>query len=438
MKLQIINYKLQELRKKYPRFVYKSFEYKFSKNDLEIFFHFVLGSSAERGRISDIHFKPKIIIKNIDKKRLHKIGDSVLNNLIFNLGLMEIPSYWKATCSPEIEIPAGFLYPEQIKWWKNLIIDGMGQFFYENKIDWQKKDFLQIISVSKKIGDNYEKQLKNRYLVPFAGGRDSIVTLESLKKQKKEISLFTVNSVEKIQKTVKISGIKKQIIVQRIIDKKLLELNKKGYLNGHTPFTALLSFISVICAVIFDYKNIAFSNEKSANEGNVKYLGKIINHQWAKSSYFEKKFKIYCKKFLAKNINYFSYLRKYSELEISKMLTNYQQYFSVFSSCNAGMRINSQGTLRAKERWCGNCPKCLFVYMSLYPYLKEKDLIKIFGKDIFVNKSLLPTMKGLLGQGSIKPFECVGTKKESKKAFQFCLEKAKKLGKVPFLLTKLR
>src|SRR3989344_2452551 len=127
-------------------------------------------------------------------------------------------------------------------------------------------------------------------------------------------------------------------------------------------------------------------NRKSANEGNVKYLGEIINHQWTKSSEFEKKFRYYCKKYLVKNVNYFSFTRKYGELEISKMLIKYPKYFPVFSSCNAGMRIKIAG----EARWCGNCPKCLFIYMSLYPLLKKKKMLEIFGKDIFENRGLLP------------------------------------------------
>ncbi len=67
-----------------------------------------------------------------------------MNNLVFHLGLMEIPTYWKATCSPEIVVKAGPLNKEQIKWWKDLIIKGMGQFFYENKIDWRSSNFLKI------------------------------------------------------------------------------------------------------------------------------------------------------------------------------------------------------------------------------------------------------------------------------------------------------
>ncbi len=268
--------------------------------------------------------------------------------------------------------------------------------------------------------------------MPFSGGRDSIATLEKLKEQKKEITLFSVNPIKQIQKTAEVSGMRKQIVVKRGIDKKLLELNKKGYLNGHTPFTALLSFLSVLCAFLFDCKRIVFSNEKSANEGNTKYLGKTINHQYSKSSEFEKKFKSYCKKYLVKNINYHNFLRKYTDLEISKMFGKYPKYFSVFSSCNAAMKIKPS----LKSRWCGKCPKCLFVYMTLYPYLKKQELIKIFNEDLFEKKELLSIMKSLIGQGKHKPFECVGTYKESRTALNLCLKKASKAGEIPYLLTR--
>ena len=404
--------KLKILRKKYPKFIYRSYDYKVAKGNLEISFLFEIPP--------DIRFRPRIIIKSIPRTLL-----GALDNLVFHVGLIEMLSYWKAACSPEIVIEAGYLNKEQIKWWRKLILNGMGQFFYENKIDWRKPNFLKIKNlqrpdVCKIYRDPTSVKLKNGYLVPFAGGRDSIITLESLKGKGKGIALFTVNPIDKIQKVVKVSGIKKQIIVRRIIDKKLLELNKKGYLNGHTPFTSVLSFISVLCAVLFKYKNIAFSNEKSANEGNVKYLGKIINHQWAKSSKFEKMFRNYCRKYLAKNLNYFSFTRKYGELEISKMLTKYPKYLPVFSSCNASMRIAS-----SRLRWCNNCPKCLFVYLTLCPYLKKEQLLEIFGEDLLQKKSLRPILKSLMGEGKHKPFECVGTYAEAKKALKLCLKNLK-------------
>ena len=155
--------KVQNLRKKYPQFVYEKYSYRISKNNLEIFFDFKVPP--------DIKFEPKLVIKNVSHKIIKQVEDKVLNNLIFHLGLIEIPSYWKATCSPKILIKAGPLNKEQIKWWKDLIINGMGQFFYENKIDWRSKSFLAIKSpLEARPLSVFDKKLRNRYLVPFAGG----------------------------------------------------------------------------------------------------------------------------------------------------------------------------------------------------------------------------------------------------------------------------
>lgn len=434
--------RVEFLRKKYPRFIYQKYSYKIHQGNLKISFLFEVPP--------DIKFKPQLIIKNVTRLRpnpsilVKNIPRNVLDNLVFHLGLMEIPSYWKATCSPIIEIRAGFLNFEQIDWWKDLIIKGMGQFFYENKINFKEPNFLRIksVSVTKQNLVTFKKELSDRYLVPVGGGKDSIVTLEKLKERGKKISCFLINPTKAMNNIVKVARIKNLVIVRREIDPVLLELNKKGYLNGHTPITALISFLSVLAAVLFNYKNIAFSNEKSANEGNLKYLGKIINHQWSKSSEFERKFKWYLRKYLAKNVNYFSFLRKYTELNISRMFTKYPQYFSIFSSCNLVL------AKKLKKRWCGNCPKCLFVYVTLYPFLERKELLKIFSNDMFQNKSLLPTMCDLLGQAcppklrkqrrrSHKPFECVGTFKESKMAFQMSLKKARKIDKIPWLLSLL-
>src|SRR4030042_2714524 len=106
--------KSEVLRKKYPKFVYQDYSWKISKKNLEIFFSFEVEPN--------IRFRPKVVIKNVDKKRVAKMSKNALDNLVFNLGLMEIPSYWKATCSPIIEIDCGYLTTEQIKWWKDLIM----------------------------------------------------------------------------------------------------------------------------------------------------------------------------------------------------------------------------------------------------------------------------------------------------------------------------
>jgi len=411
------------LKQKHTKFIYRGYRYKVVKKHLKIAFDFRIKPA--------IQFKPSLVIKNISHFRFKKTEKVALDNLVFHLGLMEIPTYWKATCSPEIVIEAGYLNKEQIKWWQDLIMKGLGQFFYENRLSWQKPKIICASDKNPNLTPSGAKP-RDRWLVPLGGGKDSIVTLEKLRQKGKEVNVFTVNPGSVAKKVMKTAGIKNPVIVERNIDPGLLRLNKKGYFNGHTPFTALLSFLSVFCAVLFDYRNIAFSNEKSADEGNVRYLGRTVNHQWSKSSEFERKFKDYLRKYLPLKINYSSYLRKYSELKIARMFVNYPQYFQAFSSCNVVL------AKKLKRRWCGNCPKCLFVYLSLYPYLGKKQLLKIFGQDLFENKRFLPTMRGLLGWGKIKPFECVGTRKESYLAFKLSLKKAQKAGVIPWLLTKFR
>ena len=427
--------KIKELRKKYPKFIYQGYFYKISKNNLEIFFDFEIPP--------DIKFKPKIVIKNVKEKQLGKIEKNALNNFIFHIGLIEIPSYWKATCSPKIEIKAGYLDKEQIKWWKDLIIKGMGQFFYENKIDFRGQNFLKIVSNSNKNDRDRVLNLKetgspqDKILIPIGGGKDSIVTLEIFKKNKKGINCFSLNPTSAAEKIIKISGCKNPVIVERKIDKKLLELNQKGFLNGHTPFSACLSFLGIFCATLFNYKYIAFSQEQSSNEGNTKYLGKIINHQWSKSFEFEKKFRQYSKKYLTENVKCFSSLRPLYEIQIAKIFSNFSDYFPVFLSCNEAYKTYS-GTKKITKKWCGNCSKCLFVFSVLYPFIEEKKIVKIFNKEnLFEKKELLLIMKELIGERKIKPLECVGTKKECIIAFYLSLEKFKSENKnanQPFLL----
>ncbi|MCD6094585.1 hypothetical protein J7J39_01625 [bacterium] len=422
----------ESLRKKYPRFIYKKYFYTIVGKDLKIWFGFEIPPS--------FFFHPKIIIKNVKRERVQKLKKEILDNLVFHLGLIEMISYWKLTCSPEIEIKKGRLDRNQIRWWQNLIINGMGEFFYKNKINFKRANFLKINSRSQtKRLKVYKKPLnKNKILVPVGGGKDSIVGLEILKKSKKEINCFSLNPTGASKKIIKIANFKKPIIVKRSIDKNLLELNRKGFLDGHTPFSGYLAFLSALLALIFDFKYVAFCNERSANEGNLKYLGKIINHQWSKSFDFEKKFRNYSKKYLIEDLEYFSFLRPLYEIQIAKCFSRYSQYFSAFLSCNEAYKTYS-GTKKPTEKWCCNCPKCLFVFSILYPFLEKFVLIKIFGQDLFKKRNLLPIMKQLIGQKDFKPFECVGTKKETLVAFYLSWKKLKlkkepKRVDLPFLL----
>lgn len=429
--------KTKELRKRYPVFLYKSYSSEYKKGGLHISFDFAVPP--------DILFHPRVVVKNVSPIDLKRVGKSTLKNLIFHLGLIEMISYWKATCSSEIVVEAGHLTKQQIAWWHDLIMKGMGEYFYKNKINFTEKNFLTLTLGHPHYDSHgyinktklYQQKLKKQTLVPVGGGKDAVVTLELLKKIPHRA--FLLNPKQEQLAILKIARAKNPIVVERTIDPRLLELNRGGYLNGHTPFSAYLAFLTTLVAILFNHKYIALSNERSSNEGNVRYLGKTINHQYSKSFDFEKRFRSYTKTYLAKEVEYFSFLRPLYELQIARMFARYPKYFPAFLSCNEAHKTTS-GTRKptgipafalrraqgyGEARWCGKCAKCLFVFISLYPFIGEKQTTKIFKKNLLKDKMLKPLLGELMGKRKFKPFECVGTTRESKVALLLSLQKKK-------------
>jgi hypothetical protein len=204
----------------------------------------------------------------------------------------------------------------------------------------------------------------------------------------------------------------------------LIDLNSQGFLNGHTPFSAIVAFTSYLSAYLTGKKYIALSNEDSANESNVDGLN--INHQYSKTIEFENDFREFANKYFGLGIEYFSFLRPITELQIAMLFSRIEKYHKIFKSCNVGSK-------QKPWVWCCNCPKCLFVYSILSPFLYKEKLVEIFGEDMFENENLLSTFTELCGYGDVKPFECVGTYEEIKWALTRTIENIGE-NKLPFLL----
>ena len=213
------------------------------------------------------------------------------------------------------------------------------------------------------------------------------------------------------------------IEIQRTIHPKLLELNAQGFLNGHTPFSAMLAFHSLLVAAITGRKHIALSNESSANESTI--VGTNVNHQYSKSLEFENDFRSYVSSYITDDINYFSFLRPLSELQIAMFFAKNEKYFDVFKSCNVGSKT---------DIWCGNCPKCLFAYIILSPFIKPEVLNGIFGKAMLDDASLQLYFDQLTGLQNTKPFECVGTIDEVNTALAMTIERYYSNCQLPYLL----
>lgn len=409
---------ITKLRTNYPVFTYQSYNWKIDGNDLVI--NWQMG-------VPEYQFNPSIRILNA-KEYISKTDKNVIDNFIFNLGIIESFSYWKAFCSPEINILAGYLDEYQKNFYRDLLLKGMGQYFYENNLSYTQKDFIIISSpthttahcsaVVRKNSQSVRNETK-KTLIAVGGGKDSAVALELLTKNfsTESLGVFMLNDNNNpaITKLVEVSGITSKIQVVKTIDAKLLELNKQGFLNGHTPFSAYLALLSVFCAVIFDYEDIVFSNERSANEGNAQFLGFEFNHQYSKTVEFENKFREYNQKYLSDK-NYFSILRPLYDLQIMKIFSKNDNYFLRFLSCNKGA---------ISGRWCGKCPKCLSTYVCLYPFLTKEKILSIFGRDLFIDNTLLDLTHRMIGDDTVKPFECIGTREELKIAFYLSFQKEK-------------
>ena len=382
------------LRKEYSFFEYQSYSFSFINGNLVAEFCFSLS-----GKVS---FKPTITIPSRDfyLVNLDKTG---LDNFVFHIGMVELISYWKAACSPRVIIKPHKLNQDQISWWKKLYFNGLGEFFYLNGIETDQDVFMSISSQGVEMGVSTTKLDDNKVVIPIGGGKDSVVTLELLKNKGIKVIPMIVNPREASIRTIETAGFNENqsVIVQRKIDGKLLELNSQGFLNGHTPFSALLAFTGVLSCINAGVSNIALSNESSANESTVP--GSKINHQYSKSFEFEDDFNQYVKKYLNPNINYFSFLRPVNELQIAKLFSGFPQHFNGFRSCNVGSSTDS---------WCGMCPKCLFTFIILSPFVEVAVLQNIFGKDMLNDPTLEDIFKELAGIADIKPFECVGTPDE--------------------------
>lgn len=389
--------KFNELREKYKEFIFEDYLIREDEQYIYLEFKFDIPNLKT--------FSPCTKIKKKNYIKVSTDNNLTVKQLAFHIGLIELISYWKCTCSTKVIIKCGYLDKEQIEWFKKLYFYGLGELFYQNNIKTSIEEFMTIEAIGEKIEEQESNEESyNGYIIPIGGGKDSVVTLENIPLKEDDLCLI-INPKPVTLDCAKARGFKEENIieVQRKIDSGLIELNSMGYINGHTPFSSMLAFVSYFIAYLTKKKDIALSNENSANESNV--VGEKINHQYSKTYEFENDFYNYTNKYLRIPVKYFSFLRPLNELQIAKLFSKYEKYHKIFKSCNVG----SKGE---KWHWCCKCPKCLFVYTILSPFLYKEKLLEIFNNDLFDDKELLDTFIELTGYGETKPFECVGTFEE--------------------------
>lgn len=410
----------QELRAKYPKFVYESFSHHLKGNQLLCEFKYSIPP--------DHRFTHTVTFENLSTPP-GWANALPGGELVFQLGLAEMFSYWKLTSSPIVEITAGHLTPDQIKFWHKLFIKGMGQYFYENHIDFTDKNFLVIKNggtlgksraimppersegartPSKMVAAAHDLSA-SQVLTPLGGGKDSIVTAELLKNHFHIRPIIVYPTTPASERVSRLITPTPPIVVRRILDPYMLKLTKQDFLTGHIPYSAALAFIFLLAAASESIPYIAVSNEAGSDEGNVNYLGHTINHQYSKSFEFETDFQNYISQSLSPSVSYFSFLRPLHELQIAQLFSKMPQYFKDFRSCNKNQQADS---------WCGHCPKCLSVALTLMPWVGEAKVIEIIGANPLTDPANHKLLAQMTDPAQVKPFECIVSTEEA----QVCLE----------------
>lgn len=333
------------------------------------------------------------------------------NALVALLAFAAGVSYYKAFVPTTVELPADCTQAHQ-DFLQRLIAGGLGEFAFVNQLPQALTPQIQRSgqpwNLRQAPGTRAARHTAENTatvgaaLVAIGGGKDSIVSLAALQRAGVSVTGFAINPKPPMYNSAQAAGIE-LVSAQRQLDRQLLQLNAAGAPNGHVPVTAINSLIALLSALVLEIDAVVFSNEAGASYGNLTWQGFQVNHQWSKSSAFEQ--------LLLENLpqqapHYFSLLRPLNELRIARNFATLTQYHSVFTSCNRAFTLHAS----AEQSWCGDCPKCRFIFLMLAAFLPAQQLCAIFnGKNLFADAAQTEGFLELMGEAArVKPFECVG------------------------------
>jgi UDP-N-acetyl-alpha-D-muramoyl-L-alanyl-L-glutamate epimerase len=336
-------------------------------------------------------------------------------------------SYYKTTAARVIRGPEDGLTELEHAFLRQFYVSGLAEFAYRTGLDLQD---LRIDAGRRAATTVSASPRQGSPLVPFGGGIDSIVVAEQTRHASPDTALFVANTsdvpFQPIEDTVEITGLPVRRLRRRL-DPKVLESRERGYFNGHVPVTGVLSAAAVLTAVAYGHDRVVMSNEHSASEPTaLRANGVLVNHQWSKSLAFEEGFRSVLAEAVS-DVDFFSALRPYSELWVSRVFAGLTAYHLAFRSCNRAFHVDAG---RRLATWCGHCDKCCFIDLILSPYLSPAELGAIFrGNEPLENADLLEVFRSLLGQpGLDKPLECVGDEGECRTAVRLAAQRPDRAG----------
>ena len=393
---------------KYDKFIFNSYDFNYETGRLELNYSF-----------DNVLKFSEVLNFQLDNE-VSEINKADLDKALFNLYIMAGISYYKAYEVNSIEIMNNKLTKSDAEFFSDTYSKGLREYYFINKLDPKKEIIFPFVQSEVNLKEQTISSNEPYLLIGIGGGKDSLCSVESLKDTGIDIATWSLNHKEQLEPLVNTIGTK-HYFVSREIDLNLIKANEDGALNGHVPISAILAFAGTVQALLSGRTDVVVSNEKTASEPNFEYMGVEVNHQYSKSKEFEKKYQEFLEDNFGDSFRYYSFLRPLTELRIAELFVNtyLEKYISVFSSCNKAFKLSSNSM-----SWCGECPKCAFVFLAFTPFVEMEKLEELFGGKNLLKDSLLEkTYKELLGIEGNKPLECVGEIKESRSAMRMAFDK---------------
>ncbi|MFO1405274.1 MAG: hypothetical protein U1E96_11940 [Azonexus sp.] len=396
----------------------------FRFRDAELLGHeLLLRYALAGGHDPDIEFEERILLPQ--DLPAPDISDPTVQALVDGCHRAFGVSYFKAAIPPQIEaVP---VCDADGVFWDTMYSEGMGEFYCRNGLSPVGRAAFPRDNVPVVVADVNRSHRGSFILI--GGGKDSALVADIARHAEVPRTALSLGESPWIRRSAEASGLRLYVI-RRTLDQKLFDLNARGAWNGHVPISACIAFVSMLVAYSAGIEDVIVGNERGAEDHNVVLDDIAINHQWSKTLKFEKSFRAWCDRHFRPGPRYFSLLRPMSEIHIAEKFAMLSGQLSNFTSCNTNFRL-SPG--HESSRWCGHCPKCIFVYLLLSPHLNDDQLHAVFGSNFLADDTNIGTLRALLGLDSAKPWECVGTADECRLSFIALMRQCR----LPTTLTKL-
>lgn len=335
----------------------------------------------------------------------------ILDNALFFAFVVIGTSYYKTHPTRDVILDRK-IDNIQAEIFNKIYQEGLSQFAFENNL---KRD--DLAHFSGKDENHFAKTsgAKDAALVLVSGGKDSLLMAEKIRESGKEYRVAYISSQDSYPEIIDEFG--EPIIIRRYIDK--ANLQKSGGLNGHVPVTLINQALSLIQAILLGYNRIEFGIGDEGLEPHALIDDLPVNHQWSKTKEAQELLEKYVANYVATDITFSSVLKGKTELEIAEEFAKlcWDKFGNKFSSCNVANYKQDENNRELK--WCGKCAKCANSYLLFAPFVDFEKQKALFGRDLFTDPELTEIFKGLLGvDGVMKPFECIASIEELRKAYK--------------------